>query len=153
MAIRYFHLYLNALFNVRYSIHGDRMRSFGWFITRFCSRSSLARINCLDTCALQSKDAIGVFCICTITSATYDHICGVSLWSSDFIVFFSRSWYVCLVWRGDAARYCRCANTFDSLVCVALLMLFFVHAPNSHKMAGCILLALSLNSVEIAFFT
>ena len=28
-------------------------------------------------------------------------------------------------WRGIATRYCRCAHTFDSFVCVALIMLFF----------------------------
>ncbi len=28
-------------------------------------------------------------------------------------------------WRGIATRYCRCAHTFDSAVCLALIMLFF----------------------------
>ena len=28
-------------------------------------------------------------------------------------------------WRGIATRYCRCAHTFDSFVCIALIMLFF----------------------------
>ena len=28
-------------------------------------------------------------------------------------------------WRGIAMRYCRCAHTFDSAVCLALIMIFF----------------------------
>ena len=29
-------------------------------------------------------------------------------------------------WRGIAMRFCRCAHTFDSFVCLALIQIFFL---------------------------